>query len=244
MAALGRRHRNLVDQAAGASATVAALAPLAARVVEGDPQAPWRVEISGTSYDNRGDAARALDRHLPRFGVSRPLRFVDAKVEYAWRPGATRDDPGRLELITSPLLGAGTPVVVVDDRSETGLVGALTRATNQVQGLPAKVEALHTQLGHLRSQIAQVEGADRSDFPHRGELVGARHRLTELSAELAERYAPPEPAPAPPASQPSAVTVMPPGGPIFPRTAPSAARQHDRQPAPAPGSGREPGFER
>ena len=84
IAALGRRHRTLVDQATTASGTLAALAPLADRVAQCDPQAQWRMEISGATFDNRGEAARALDRHLPRYGVARPLSFVDAKVEYAW----------------------------------------------------------------------------------------------------------------------------------------------------------------
>ena len=195
IAALARRQRNLTEQIQVTAATLEALRPLAARVARCDPEAPWRVEIAGVEYKNRAEAARALDRHLPRYGASRPLRFVDAAIEYGWRAGTSRDEPGRLELLTAPAPGVRPPVVVVDDRSEPGLMGALTRCTNQVEGLPVKVHACEVKLGELRSQMAQVEGANRSEFPRREDLVAARHRLIQLSAELAERYAPPPPPP-------------------------------------------------
>jgi hypothetical protein len=254
LAALGRRQHHLTEQIQVTSTTLEALRPLAGRVAKCDPEAPWQVQIGGATYKNRAEAARALDRNLPRYGASRPLRFVDAAIEYGWRPGASRDEPGRLELLTTPAPGVRPQVVVVEDRSEPGLMGALTRATNQVNGLPAKVNADERKLEEMRSQLAQVEGADRSEFPRRGELVGARHRLSELSAELAERYAPPPDPPADvagttetstPASADSnspGSVVSPPGGSIFPR--PGGGTRPQPRRAAAAGPRHEPGFER
>jgi N12 class adenine-specific DNA methylase len=245
MAALVRRDRSLTERIHVASTTLTAIAPLADRVARCDPEAAWQVEIGGMAYKNRGDAARALDRNLPRYGASRPLRFVDAKIEYGWRPGADRTEPGRLELLTTPTPGVRPTVVVVDDRSEPGLMGALARATNQVNALPSRVHSIQTQLVDLRSQLAQVQGADRSAFARHDELVGARRRLTELQAELAERYAPP-PAPPPataPGDAPNPDIIMPPGGPIFPVDGPHQPGGPLR-PAPPAGHGKDMGFDR
>jgi hypothetical protein len=88
---------------------------------------------------------------------------------------------GRLALITTQE-GLGADMVLhVDDRSASGLMGVLTRATNQVRGLPAKVDELEKRLEELAAQVVQVEGADRSEFGCHDGLIAARDRLAELA---------------------------------------------------------------
>ena len=194
-AAVYRRRDRLVHDQDRIGATLGALRPLAARVTAADQEwaghgsRPWQVEISGYLYDNRGDAARALDANLPRYQTSRPLRFPAADIEFAWQPDGYQD-PGRLQLVTGDRDPGRAIDLVIDDRTQPGLMGALTRATNLVADLPAKIKRLEHELVRVESQLALAAAAAGTPFAGRDELVAARRRLAHLSAELADRYAP------------------------------------------------------
>jgi N12 class adenine-specific DNA methylase len=243
IAALGRRQRLLVQQRGSVSATLAAIKPLAERVAALGDGRLWRVEVAGRTYDNRGQAARALSVQLPRYGYSRPLRFPDEQIEYGWQPGQGGSEDGRLALVTGDATRGTALTVEIEDRSEAGLMGALTRATNQVRGLPGKVDELRARLEDLGSQLAQLLGADRSDFARHGELIAARQRLAELSVELAARYAPPDP---PPGIEPS--SGVPGTGPMPPKGTGPGGPPKPEGPVPGipwpllTGSGQESGF--
>ena len=115
---LSRRIERLEYRLAHATRAVEAIEPVAPLVAAAQArQHPWQLRIGERTYENRGDAARALAPLLA--SLPRPVAVFPANgIEIEWRVGRY----GEREL--SPV-GLADIAVKVDDRSHDGLVGAL-----------------------------------------------------------------------------------------------------------------------
>jgi len=181
VAASADRRRQLEHRLAWVHGQREALAPAAAAMAAAQERGhSWRVEVDGRSFDNRGDAARALVPLLG-YGDRKVLTFPDAGVEVEWRP----KQYGQGELVA--LVGTSDGLVKVDDRRHDALVGALTRVTNVVEGLPHRLTALDAEAADVALQIDQTP-SDLGEFPKVAELRETRKRVEVLRRELADRY--------------------------------------------------------
>lgn len=109
------------------------------------------------------------------------LSFPDARVEVEWRPYQY----GRGEL--AALVGTADGCIKLDSRDHDALVGALTRLTHAVEGLPHRLEALETEEADVELQLRQIP-TEPAEFPRAAELREQRRRVEALQRELAERY--------------------------------------------------------
>jgi hypothetical protein len=181
-ASIARRREYLEARRSRVARDLVALTPAAERVASAAEIArPWRVTIDGWTYDDRGDAARAL-APLLGYGARTVLQFTDTNVDVEWQPGQSED--GELAAV----VGVRDATVKVEDRQHDALVGALTRVTHIVDGLPARVEALAREEIDLGAEIEQLAAQLGAPFAKAGELDLARERSVRLRTELEQRY--------------------------------------------------------
>ncbi len=181
-AAAANRRQQLERRLAWVRGQREALGPAAGAIQAAQERShPWRMEVDGRSFDNRGDAARAM-APLLGYGNQKVLRFPDSGVDVEWRPVQY----GKGELVA--LVGTSDGAVKVDDRHHDTLVGALTRLTNAVEGLPHRLVSLDDEAADVELQLEQAAGAGAGEFPKAEELRETRRMVEALRRELAERY--------------------------------------------------------
>jgi N12 class adenine-specific DNA methylase len=193
---LHRREESILGNIDALQRKADALAEPAARVLRHEDGLA-RMVIGGHTYDQRGDAARALSALLHRYrALGTIVEFPAVGIGADWYPGEGSTGTLRLNV-------PGVSISIgVTRRDHDGLVGVLTQVKNQVAGLPSRRDEALTQVARLTDELPRVRAAIGKPFSHADELKQTRQTLARLQAVLAERYGPPE-------REPSAVTPEP-----------------------------------
>lgn len=112
-----------------------------------------------------------------------------------WEPDKTNH--GRSGWLTIPAIPAiGASVAVDDPRSETALVGHLTRLINRLHDIPRHLAALEQQvLPDLANQLERTTLKAGGVFTRGNEMQDVRTEVAALRTTLEERYSDPEPDP-------------------------------------------------
>ncbi|MGH9090844.1 MAG: hypothetical protein ACRDZR_05625, partial [Acidimicrobiales bacterium] len=148
-AALARRERTVVGLIGTSAQRRDALAGPAVRVREHADDS-WRIEIDGHTFDNQGEAARALGPQLRRY--QRPGLLVvpgpDVRVDWV----VQTDGSGFFRLD----VGAASITVPVERRDHDGLMGVLRRVTNQVADIPLRHDQAGAEVERLTAELDRV----------------------------------------------------------------------------------------
>ncbi|HUZ82334.1 MAG TPA: helicase-related protein, partial [Gaiellaceae bacterium] len=178
---LDRRIERLEYRLAHATRLADALEPVAPSVAAAlANEHPWQLRIGEHTYDNRGDAARALAPLLS--SMPRPLAaFPTHGIDVEWR--VTRYGERELGAVGLPEVA-----VKVDDRSHDGLIGALTRLTHAVEAIPERLAKERAERADLDTQVARARDRVGEPFAHLGELADSRREFNALATELQRRY--------------------------------------------------------
>jgi N12 class adenine-specific DNA methylase len=192
-AALSRREGRLTNRIVEVHADIDHLRPIAdgiAPAAAGDTET--FMATGGTTHTNRGDAARSLQYQLGRFPRSGVVAFPQAGVAADWEPDEANH--GRSGWLTVPTIGAS--IAVDDPRSESALVGNLTRLINRLHDIPRHLADLeHQVLPDLTNQLERTTAKAGEPFTRADKLRDTRSEVTALRATLENRYKDPEPAP-------------------------------------------------